>query len=64
MYVNVCVLLCVQEQQLGGCRTLLESAKKDFEYIRDQVTTVEVSLARIYNYDVARRKEAKESGRS
>ena len=50
---------CVQERQLEGCRRQLEAAQKDFDYVQDQVTTMEVSLARVYNYDVAKRKEEK-----
>lgn len=46
----------LQERQLAGCRAQLAAAQRDHDYVRDQVTTMEVSLARIYNYDVARRK--------
>ena len=49
----------LQETQLAGCQKQLDAAEKDFDYVRDQVTTMEVSLARIYNFDVARRKGIK-----
>ena len=48
----------LQERQLSGCLAQLAAAQLDYDYVRDQVTTTEVSLARIYNYDVMRRKEA------
>lgn len=31
--------------------------KDDYEYVKDQVTTTEVCLARIYNYSVETRKK-------
>ena len=52
----------MQENQLDGCRQQLTASQKDFDYARDQVTTTEVSLARVYNYDVDKRKKAKEGG--
>ncbi|KAL4527636.1 hypothetical protein Ndes2437A_g02784 [Nannochloris sp. 'desiccata'] len=48
------------ENQLEGCRAQLSASQTDFDYARDQVTTTEVSLARVYNYDVEKRKKAKE----
>jgi len=54
------VVLCLQENQLDGCRGQLSTSQKDFDYARDQVTTTEVSLARVYNYDVEKRKKEKE----
>ena len=55
--------MCLQEHQLEGCRAQLAASQKDFDYARDQVTTTEVSLARVYNYDVEKRKKAKEAGK-
>lgn len=47
--------------QLEGCRKQLAIVEFEKEYIRDQVTTTEVSVARIYNFGVAaRRKEAED----
>ena len=44
----------------------LESAQKnlgqigfDLDYLRDQMTITEVTMARLYNWDVKRRKEKK-----
>jgi len=34
----------------------LEEVKMQIAYLRDQMTTTEVSMARVYNWDVNRRK--------
>ena len=34
----------------------------DLAYLRDQMTITEVTMARLYNWDVKRRKEKKEAG--
>lgn len=52
----MCVLFFLQEKQLSSCRKQLTTVEGEMNYVRDQVTTTEVSLARVYNYDVARRK--------
>ena len=36
----------------------------DLAYLRDQMTITEVTMARLYNWDVKRRKEKKEAGGS
>jgi hypothetical protein len=48
-----------QERQLEGCRAQLEVAQADHDYVKDQTTTMEVSIARVYNYDIVRRREGK-----
>jgi hypothetical protein len=58
----ISTIFVMQENQLDGCRQQLTASQKDFDYARDQVTTTEVSLARVYNYDVDKRKKAKEGG--
>lgn len=45
------------EVQLAGCRKQLGVVRREQEYVTDQLTTTEVSMARVYNYDVTRRKE-------
>jgi len=47
----------MQEQQFSGCARQLEAVAKDYDYVKDQLTTTEVSVARIYNYDVMHRKD-------
>ena len=46
---------------LGTCKANLETAQADIALIQESATTTEVSIARIYNYDVARRRELKEA---
>jgi hypothetical protein len=46
------------EGQLEGCRAQLAAARADGEWVKDQLTTMEVSIARVYNYDVAARRRA------
>jgi len=52
------------EKLLGRNReqamTKLEAIQDDMVYLRDQCITAEVNIARIYNYDVRRRREAGE----
>ncbi|KAJ1645859.1 hypothetical protein LPJ64_002614 [Coemansia asiatica] len=37
----------------------LEEASEDLEFLRDQITTMEVNTARVYNWDVKQRRIAK-----
>lgn len=46
------------EQQLSGCSKQLHTAQLDYDYVKDQMTTTEVSMARIFNYDVLMRKKS------
>lgn len=45
------------ETQLAGCRRQRAQAAFERDYIRDQVTTTEVSIARIYNHGVSLRRK-------
>ncbi|GAB4816291.1 hypothetical protein N2152v2_003337 [Parachlorella kessleri] len=45
------------EVQLSGCRKQLGIVQREHEYIKDQLTTTEVCIARVYNFDVSRRRE-------
>jgi len=47
-------------RNLENCITNLESTKEDMHFLRDQITITEVSIARVYNFDVKQRREAKE----
>lgn len=40
-------------------KSQIELVKTDMDYIRDQITTMEVNMARIYNHDVMLTREAK-----
>lgn len=59
------------EYSLDDAEVLLKSNKEqaeknikqiafDLAYLRDQMTITEVTMARLYNWDVKRRKEKKE----
>jgi|EP01047_Picozoa_sp_COSAG01_P003439 hypothetical protein len=37
----------------------LKSLDEDVQFLRDQITTTEVNIARIFNYDVMKRKALK-----
>ena len=41
-------------------RVNLKSLDEDVQFLRDQITTTEVNIARIFNFDVLRRKKQKE----
>lgn len=44
------------EEQLASCVRQLDTLVKDCEYVRDQVTTTEVTMARVYNHAVGQAK--------
>lgn len=44
-------------KRLEGSRTSLARTTEDLEFLRDQITTMEVNTARIHNWDVKRRRE-------
>ncbi|KAJ1664533.1 hypothetical protein EV178_004046 [Coemansia sp. RSA 1646] len=45
--------------KLGIAKTNLDEAIEDLEFLRDQITTMEVNTARVYNWDVKRRRAEK-----
>ncbi|GAA6062938.1 hypothetical protein JCM10212_005951 [Sporobolomyces blumeae] len=45
------------EQKLKAAQLSLEHVKEDLLWLRDQVTVTEVNVARVYNWDVARRRD-------
>ena len=48
--------------KLSTAETTLKNTVSDLEYLREQITIMEVNTARVYNWDVKRRREAKEKG--
>lgn len=44
------------KQNMESASTNLRCLEHDQEFLRDQLTTTEVSMARIYNWDITRRK--------
>ncbi|XP_018607317.1 prefoldin subunit 3-like [Scleropages formosus] len=43
------------EKNLATASRNLDSAEEDMDFLRDQFTTTEVNMARVYNWDVKRR---------
>ena len=39
--------------------TNLKQVEADMDFLREQITTMEVNMARVYNWDVQKRKEKK-----
>lgn len=52
------------EGKLSGAQQTLENCEEDLDFLREQITTLEVATARVYNWDVTmKRKEKAESGK-
>ena len=52
------------KSKLEAATTSLNNAIEDLEFIREQMTVMEVNTARIYNWDVKRRREKREKEKS
>ena len=48
-------------EKLAAARGTLSNCEEDLEFIREQVTTLEVNVARVYNWDVGRRRADKDA---
>jgi hypothetical protein len=48
------------KSKLGIAETSLKNAIEDLEFLREQLTVMEVNTARVYNWDVKRRRERRE----
>ena len=46
--------------KLESAETSLTSVIEDLEFLREQITVMEVNTARVYNWDVKRRREIRE----
>jgi hypothetical protein len=47
--------------KLSAAKTSLKNCEEDLDFLREQITTMEVATARVYNWDVGmRRKERAE----
>jgi len=51
------------KSKLEAANTSLNNTIEDLEFIREQMTVMEVNTARVYNWDVKRRRERKEKDR-
>lgn len=45
------------EGNLATARERALEVREDIDFVKDQITTAEVNVARVYNYDVVRRRE-------
>ena len=52
------------EKNLGVATKSLEEVQGDIDFCKDQITTVEVAMARVYNWDVQQRKKKETSSSS
>ncbi len=43
--------------KLAGASTNLANVTEDLSWLRDQITVTEVNIARVYNWDVKRRRD-------
>lgn len=47
--------------KLDTAKTSLNNTLEDLEFLRSQITTMEVNTARVYNWDVKQRRIAREA---
>lgn len=51
-------------QKLADAKQNLDISQQDVEFLRENITTMEVNCARLYNWDVQRRQQMKKEGSS
>lgn len=49
------------KKKLKSAQDSLRGVVEDLEFLREQITVMEVNTARVYNYDVRRRREKGQS---
>lgn len=52
------------KSKLDTAKKSLETCEEDMEFLREQITTLEVAFARVYNWDVAQRRKEREAEES
>ncbi|KAL1975516.1 hypothetical protein VTN31DRAFT_3915 [Thermomyces dupontii] len=50
-------------EKLAAAEKSLAACEEDLEFLREQITTLEVATARVYNWDVVQRRKEKEEGK-
>ncbi|OJK03212.1 hypothetical protein ASPACDRAFT_50577 [Aspergillus aculeatus ATCC 16872] len=50
-------------EKLAVAETSLQNCEEDLEFLREQITTLEVATARVYNWDVVQRRKEKAEGK-
>ncbi|KAL4785930.1 prefoldin subunit 3 [Aspergillus varians] len=51
------------EEKLDAAQLSLANCEEDLEFLREQITTLEVATARVYNWDVVQRRKDKADGK-
>ncbi|CAI7647435.1 unnamed protein product [Penicillium bialowiezense] len=51
------------DDKLSGAEQSLQNCEEDLEFLREQITTLEVATARVYNWDVVQRRKDKTDGK-
>ena len=57
------VAIDLLQSKLDAAETNLNNIVEDLEFLREQLTVMEVNIARVYNWDVKRRREKREKER-
>lgn len=52
--------IALLQSKLDAAQTSLNNTIEDLEFLREQLTIMEVNTARVYNWDVKRRRERRE----
>ena len=52
--------IALLQSKLSAAEQNLQNTIEDLEFLREQITVMEVNTARVYNWDVKRRREARE----
>lgn len=52
------------QTKLSTAKNSLSTCEEDLDFLREQITTLEVAFARVYNWDVAQRRKEREAGES
>ncbi|KAK4983299.1 peptide chain release factor 1 [Elasticomyces elasticus] len=50
------------DSKLDSAQSSLANCEDDLDFLREQITTLEVATARVYNWDVGQRRKEKEKG--
>ncbi|KAJ9624068.1 peptide chain release factor 1 [Taxawa tesnikishii (nom. ined.)] len=52
------------ESKLSAAKSGLDNCEEDLDFLREQITTLEVATARVYNWDVGQRRKEREAAGS
>lgn len=52
--------IALLDAKLAGAEKSLTASKEDLDFLREQITIMEVNTARVHNWDVKRRRERRE----